>query len=251
MNLGARQSLLTNNNKLDKDKTFICIQVTDTDNTFLIENCHLYNTSNPCEINFGDGYKEYITATSLTHTYSKNGQYIIEIENNLKSFGLGKVEDTCNSYLIKQILKIGSNVNTLPAHFCRGLQSCNFIDASNAIFTTCSNAEFFNCCVKERDGTQITGGHIILPKTLTSLGGWTFEYSRGIQILTFMGTIAPSTNISTTFGTGNDDRKIGYYTWTQGINELRVPYGSSGYNTGQFSSKLLNSSWCNFKLVYF
>ena len=252
MILGARQNLWKTSVNFNKDLTFLTVDIHDGHNELTIYDTIFNTSSNNFSINWGDRNTEtFSSAGTKSHTYAKDGQYLVVISNDLKSFRLGVNGDTPNRHIITSIQKIGSNFIQLPQHCFRHLVRCTYLDASNANFTSCSNAEFYSVCnTNNNDGYQPENGHIILPATLTTLGGWTFEWDNAVTTLTFLGMQAPTANNYNVFGTSNNSTLAGYNTRSSGINELRIHRNATGYQNGMFGQRLLNSSWCNFHITY-
>ena len=63
------------------------IRSTDDDTTFTIENISRKNTSLPVVVKWGDGQTSSVTGTSVTHTYSRTGKFVIRLDGNAQTFG--------------------------------------------------------------------------------------------------------------------------------------------------------------------
>ena len=63
------------------------IRDTDDDTTFTIANIARKSTARPVVVNWGDGESSSVTGTSVTHTYSRTGKFVISLDGNAQTFG--------------------------------------------------------------------------------------------------------------------------------------------------------------------
>ena len=88
--------------------------------------------------------------------------------------------------------------------------------------------------------------NVVIPSTVTSIGSSAFYYCGYTKTIRINRSTAPTIQ-SNSFGTGS--YTVGYNTRTSGTNYLYVPVGATGYDTSNWTSYLLNSSYGGFAKV--
>lgn len=89
---------------------------------------------------------------------------------------------------------------------------------------------------------------IQIPGSVTTIGNGAFIGTSKLTKVYFYPPKAPS------LGTDAFGREVaqsmGYNTRNAGTNEFHVPIGATGYNSGLYSGKLQDTSYCGFTIIY-
>ena len=90
---------------------------------------------------------------------------------------------------------------------------------------------------------------LYVPSTVTTIGNGAFQGAIRLRNLRFYPDSAPSLG-SNAFGSTTVSTATGYNTRNEGTNEFHVPVDATGYNSGLYSSRLQNVSYCGFTVIY-
>lgn len=90
---------------------------------------------------------------------------------------------------------------------------------------------------------------LYVPSTVTTIGNGAFQGAIRLRNLRFYPNSAPSLG-SNAFGSTTVSTATGYNTRNEGTNEFHVPVDATGYNSGLYSSRLQNVSYCGFTVIY-
>ena len=86
---------------------------------------------------------------------------------------------------------------------------------------------------------------IIFPETIKYMGYYMLYNCTNVTEITFKAKTAPTLYGYTSFGAGSN-AYVGYTNRNAGINKLYVPVGSTGYNSGYWTSYLQDTAECGF-----
>ena len=166
-----------------------------------------------------------------------------------------------------QELIIGSGVNSYNVN--NAWDGCNNLShvvlKSTASNSNVSGLEFISSTLKtvgpiggnynvEYSWINFTSSYLIysssyeevtLPSTTTQINSNAINGANVTKLYCYA-TVAPTLQNNAFGGTGN--KGLGYNTKDSGINELHVPIGATGYDTGQWSTQLVDN--LGFTLIY-
>ena len=89
---------------------------------------------------------------------------------------------------------------------------------------------------------------IWIPSSVTVIGNHCFANTIRLVKVRFYPTTAPEAR--TEVFSSSQAQSMGYNTRAAGTNEFHVPFGATGYNTGQYSDPLKNTNRCGFTVIY-
>ena len=89
---------------------------------------------------------------------------------------------------------------------------------------------------------------IWIPSSVTVIGNHCFANTIRLVKVRFYPTTAPEAR--TDVFSSSQAQSMGYNTRAAGTNEFHVPFGATGYNTGQYSDPLKNTNRCGFTVIY-
>lgn len=166
------------------------------------------NTANPTIVDWGDGSIDvvYGNISQLVHTYSSNGTFTVQVNNNISSFALSADNSTWygttsqNRYTVKKVTAIGSNVTSIPTYafnYCSAMTDAilpttissvpnycfNYCQALKGItipsnYTSIGQYAFYYC--NSSSFTSVT-----IPASITSIGSYGFGYCQYLHSITF------------------------------------------------------------------
>lgn len=166
------------------------------------------NSSNPTVVDWGDGTTDvvYGNISQLAHTYSSNGTFTVQVNDNISNIALSANDSTWydttsqNRYTVKKVLSLGSNVTSLPTYafrYCSAMTDALIPASATTIpencFSYCSalksvtipstitsigNNAFYNCT-----GASFTS--VTIPASVTSIGVYAFGYCYYLKNITF------------------------------------------------------------------
>ena len=89
---------------------------------------------------------------------------------------------------------------------------------------------------------------IHIPASVTTFGTYAFVNTPKMKKIYCYPATAPATNTGT-FANATSS-SMGYDGRNAGANEFHVPVGATGYDSGLYSSRLQNTSYCGFTVIY-
>ncbi len=166
------------------------------------------NSSNPTIVNWGDGAMDvvYGNISKLVHTYSSNGTFTVQINNNISSLALSYNDSTWygttsqNRYTVKRVLSLSSNITSVPSYafyYCAVMTAALLPASATSVPAYCfyycqylmgitipssctsiGNYAFYNC--SSASFTSVT-----IPASVTSIGSYGFGYCQYLRNITF------------------------------------------------------------------
>ena len=139
------------------------------------------NSSNPTVIDWGDGNTDvvYGNISQLTHTYSSNGTFTVQVNNNISNIALSTNNSTWydttsqNRHTVKKLTALGANITALPSAafmYCSAMTDA--LLPSNALFKTIPQNCFAYCSVLKP---------VAIPSKVTTITDRAFQYITGSQ----------------------------------------------------------------------
>lgn len=87
-----------------------------------------------------------------------------------------------------------------------------------------------------------------IPSSVTVIGNHSFANTIRLVKVRFYPATAPEAK--TEVFSSAQAQTMGYNTRSAGVNEFHVPVDATGYDTGQYSDPLQNTSRCGFTVIY-
>lgn len=89
---------------------------------------------------------------------------------------------------------------------------------------------------------------IHIPSSVTRIGSYAFHNAIRMKKVLCYPLSAPNTDVAI-FG-NTSQSSMGYNGRTSRTNEFHVPVVSTGYEQGDYSSRLQSTSYCGFRVIY-